>query len=72
MAEGEPEAEADDEALAVMLFWLVMVAVRPVTLVQLEPTVLFTPLMKLTAAHCKVRELDFMTSQLAPLNTYLV
>jgi hypothetical protein len=34
------------------MFWLVMVAVKPVTLLQPDPTVLFVPATKLTAAHC--------------------
>ena len=33
------------------MFWLVMVAVNPVTLLQPGPTELFVPATKLTAAH---------------------
>lgn len=47
-----PEADDDDdEELVSKLFWSVTTAVKPVTLVQLEPTVELTPVTKLTAAH---------------------
>jgi hypothetical protein len=44
----------EDELLAVekkLVSLVVVVAVRPVTLVQLELTVVFEPVTKLTAAH---------------------
>jgi hypothetical protein len=41
---------ADVEAFENM-FWLVTVAVKPVTLLQPNPTELFVPATKLTAEH---------------------
>jgi hypothetical protein len=45
-------AEADEELVSKLVSF-VTVAVKPVTLVQLEPTVLLTPVTKLTGAHYK-------------------
>lgn len=50
-----PLEVADAEEVVLKLSSLVIVAVKPVTLVQLELTVLFTPVTKLTGAHWKPR-----------------
>jgi hypothetical protein len=42
----------DEVDIFVNVFWLVMVAVKPVTLLQPDPTELLVPATKLTAAHC--------------------
>ena len=50
---GEAEASSmfGGDVLLILLE-LVMVAVRPVALLQVGPTVVFFPITKLTAAHC--------------------
>jgi hypothetical protein len=35
------------------MFWLVMVAVKPITLLHPDPTDVFVPATKLTAVHCE-------------------
>ena len=55
--------DADDEGLVSKLVWFVRVAVKPVTFVQLELTVLLTPSTKLTAAHCEIQKSDTMGRQ---------
>jgi len=45
------EVADEEEEVVLKLLSVVTVAVKPVTLVQLELTVLFTPVTKLTAAH---------------------
>ncbi len=47
-----------DEELVSKLVSFVTVAVKPVTLVQLEPTVVLTPVTKLTGAHYKKRSVQ--------------
>ncbi len=47
----EAEAEDDEEVVVLRFCWSVMVAVKPVALVQLELTVELIPETKLTAAH---------------------
>ena len=44
-------AVVDEVDMFANVFWLVMVAVRPVTLLQPDPTELFVPATKLTAVH---------------------
>jgi hypothetical protein len=44
-------AVVDEVDVFANVFWLVMVAVKPVTLLQPDPTELFVPATKLTAAH---------------------
>jgi hypothetical protein len=44
-------AVVDEVDMFANVFWLVMVAVKPVTLLQPEPAELFVPATKLTAAH---------------------
>ena len=45
-------AVVDEVDMFANVFWLVMVAVKPVTFLQPDPTELFVPATKLTAAHC--------------------
>lgn len=40
------------------VFWLVTLAVRPVTLLQPEPTEVFVPATKLTAEHYDGRRVE--------------
>lgn len=40
------------------VFWLVTLAVRPVTLLQAEPTEVFVPATKLTAEHYDGRRVE--------------
>lgn len=51
VAEDEAEEDGVEDEVALKSFWLVTVAVNPVTLVQLDETVLLIPVTKLTAAH---------------------
>ena len=44
-------AVVDEVDVFANAFWLVMVAVKPVALLQPDPTELFVPGMKRTAAH---------------------
>ena len=50
-------AEPDEEVVSKLVSF-VTVAVKPVTLVQLEPTVVLTPVTKLTGAHYKKRSVQ--------------
>lgn len=65
---------ADEEEALENIFWLVTVAVRPVTLVQPDPTELFIPATKLTAEHYDGVRVSLEVQPLAeaPSSLYLV